>query len=70
MFFMTKEVSKYIETKSSFTNKFLKNRTEENKIRYAKQRNECVYLLRTATKKYYGNLHEKKLQIISSSGKL
>ena len=48
-------------TRSRLRNKFLKNITEENKTRYTKQRNQCVSLLRSAKKKYYGNLDEKKL---------
>ena len=37
-------------------NIFLKNRSEENKINYNKQRNLCVTLLRKSKKQYYQNL--------------
>ena len=57
--FMTKDLSKKINARSRFN--FLKNRTEENKIGYTKQRNKWVSLLRSAKKKYYGNLDEKKV---------
>ena len=57
---MVREPSKEIMTRSRSRNNFLKNRTEENKIRYTK-RNKCVSLLRSAKKKYCGNLGEKKL---------
>ena len=40
-------------------NKFLKNKTETNKVYYNKQRNFCVYLLWEAKKDYYGDLNEK-----------
>ena len=41
-------------------NIFLQNRSEENRIRYTKQRNFCVSLLRK-TKRYYENLNEKSV---------
>ena len=40
-------------------NIFLQNKSEENKIRYTKQRNFCVSLLRKTKKQYYQNLNEK-----------
>ena len=40
---------------------FLKNRTEENRNNYAKQRNLCVTLLRKSKREFYGNLNEKIL---------
>ena len=44
--------------RSKLKNIFLKNRTEENRKNYAKQRNVCVKLLRKSKTKY---LDEKKL---------
>ena len=35
---------------------FLKDRTEESRCKYKKQRNVCVYLLRKAKKDYYENI--------------
>ena len=44
--FMNKNLSKPIMLRTKLRNIFLKNRTEENKNRYTKQRNLCVTLLR------------------------
>ena len=61
MSFFTKELSKEIMTKSRLCNKYLKNRDEENRAIYAKQRDYCVCLLRKSKKKYYENLDERNL---------
>ena len=45
MLFFTKELSKEIMTRSRLCNKYLKNRNEENRTIYVKQRNYCVSLL-------------------------
>ena len=37
-------------------NIFLKNRSEENKINYKKQRNLCVTVLRKSKREYYQNM--------------
>ena len=60
MLFMTKELSKEVMTRFRLRDNFLKIRTEENKMRYTKQRNKYLPLLRNAKKKHYGNLDEKK----------
>ena len=57
----TIRLSKAIIQKSKLRNIFLKNRTEENRNNYAKQRNLCVTLLRKSKREFYGNLNEKKL---------
>ena len=44
-------------------NIFLQNKSEENKIRYTKQRNFCVSLLRKTKKQYYQNLNENSKTI-------
>ena len=44
--FMNKTISKEIMKRTRFQNQFLKNRTDENKNRYTKQRNYFVSLLR------------------------
>ena len=36
----------------------MKDRTEENRSRYASQRNYCVSLLKKTRKEYFGNLNE------------
>ena len=38
---------------------FLQNRSEENRIRYTKQRNFCVSILEKTSNRYYENLNEK-----------
>ena len=57
--FMNKNLSKVIMLKTKLRNIFLKNRTEENKSRYTKQRNLCVTLLRKIKREYFNNLNEK-----------
>ena len=59
--FFTKELFKEIVTRSRLRNKYLKNRNEENRAIYVKQRNYCVSLLRKSKKKYYENLDERNL---------
>ena len=58
---MNKSLSKAIILRSKFRNIFLKNRTEENRRNYSKQRNLCVALLRKSKGEYFGNLDEKKI---------
>ena len=61
----TKEaLSKEIMTKTRLRNKFLKDRSEENKKKYSKQRNYCVSLLRKSKSDYFGNLNEKNINNI------
>ena len=45
--------------RTRFRNQLLRNRTDENKIRYTKQINYCVSLLRKIKTQYYSNLDEK-----------
>ena len=59
--FFTKELSTEIMTRSILRNKYLKDRNEENRAIYVKQRNYCVFLLRRSKKKYYENLDERNL---------
>ena len=56
---MTKNLSKEIMTRSRLRNKYLKNKTEENRLLYTEQRNKCVSLLRKTKINYYENLDEK-----------
>ena len=46
-------------TRSRFRNKFLRNPTKLNKIKYNKQRNYCVNILRNEKNKYYNSLDIK-----------
>ena len=57
--FFNKELSKVIMTRTKLRNIFLQNRSEENRIRYTKQRNFCASLLRKIKKRYFENLNEK-----------
>ena len=59
--FFTKDFSKEIMTRSRPRNKYLKNRNEENRAIYVKQRNYCVSLPQKSKKKYYENLNERNL---------
>ena len=59
--FMNKTLSKAIMLRTNLRNRFLKNRSNENKTNYVKQRNHCVFLLRKTKKEYYSNLDEKKI---------
>ena len=58
-----KELSKEIMTRSRLRNKYIKNRNEENRVIYVKQRNYCVSLLRKSKKKYYENLDENFMDL-------
>ena len=44
--FMTKDLSKEMMTRSRLRNKYLKDKTEENRLLYTQQRNKCVYRYR------------------------
>ena len=59
--FMNKNLFKAIMLRSKFRNIFLKNRTEENRRNYSKQRNLCATLLRKSKREYFGILDEKKI---------
>ena len=59
--FLNKTISKEIMKRNRFRNQFIKNRTDENKSRYIKQRNYCVSLLRKTKTQYYSNLREKNV---------
>ena len=60
--FMTKDLSKEIMKKSRLCNRFLKDKSLENRMLYTQQRNYCVSLLRKIKIRYYANLNEKKIQ--------
>ena len=54
--FVTKDVSKAILLRTKLKNQFLKKRTLEARIKYNKQRNICVSLVKKAKRNYYENL--------------
>ena len=57
--FMNKNLVNAHRKQTRLRNKFLKNRTESNRVSYNKQQNFCVSLLRKTKKDYYGHLNEK-----------
>ena len=57
--FITKALRKEIMYRSRLRNKFLRERTNESKISYKKQRNICVRLLRKTKRHYFANLDTK-----------
>ena len=59
--FMNKCLSKAIMNRSRFRNIFIKNPSNENKIRYTKYRNYCTGLFRKENKLFYSNLDTKVL---------
>ena len=54
--FMAKELSKAIMRRIKLPNQFLKKRTSEAILKYSKQRNLCVSMLRKAKMNHYDNL--------------
>ena len=58
---MNKELPKEITHRTRLRNNFLRNKSDENKRKYSKQRNYCVSLLRKIKKNYYSNLDKKKI---------
>ena len=54
--FMNRDMAKAIMTRSRLKNNYNKFPTEENKIKFKKQRNFCVNLLKREKKKYYNDL--------------
>ena len=58
---MNKILSKEIMKRSNLGNKYLKSRSEEDRQRFRKQRNLCLFLLRKTKKSYYSNLNKKNV---------
>ena len=63
---MNKTLRKVVMKRSEVERKYLKNRTNENRIRQKKQKNFCSNLYKKEQKKYYSNIELKILQIIKS----
>ena len=58
---IVRNISKEIMKRTRLWSQLLKNRTDENKIKYSKQRNYCISLLRKTRTQYYSNLDEKSV---------
>lgn len=58
--FINNEISKAVMTRTRLGNCFLKNRTDENRELFCKQRNLCVSVLRKSKKDYFAKLSEKQ----------
>ena len=61
MAFMNKPPFQEIIPRARLRNKILKDRSEENKKKYSRQRNYCVSLLRKPKSDYFRNLNEKNI---------
>ena len=59
--FINNEISKAIVTRSRLRNRFLQNRSGENRKLFKKQRHKCVSFLRKSKKYYFANLNEKNI---------
>ena len=59
--FVTKDLSKEIMKRSRLRNRFLKDKSLENKMLYTQQRNYYVSLLRKTKIRYFANLNEKNI---------
>ena len=55
--------------RSRLRNKFLRERTNESKITYNRQRNICVSLLRKTKRVYFANLNTKSMKDNRKFGK-
>ena len=56
-YFVTKSLNKAIMERLNLPNKYLRERTNEAKGLYNKQRNTCVSILRKNKRDYFGNLN-------------
>ena len=59
--FINETIKKAFMTRTHLRNIYLKNRSDNNKCEYNKQRNYCVSLFRKTKTKYYVNLNKKDL---------
>ena len=59
--FMNKAISKAVMDRRRLRNKFLKNRSAENKLAYYRQRNYCLPLTRKSKRDYYNNLDNRNV---------
>ncbi|XP_057296307.1 uncharacterized protein LOC130625272 [Hydractinia symbiolongicarpus] len=56
--FMNKKLRKAIYTRSRLKNNFNKNRTDQNRSKYKKQRNKCVSMRRQVIKEHFNSVME------------
>ena len=59
--FMNKSLCRAHMKRTHLRKCYLKNRSEQNRLSYVKQRNYCVSLLRKTKKDYYANLNVKDI---------
>ena len=59
--FINKTLSKAIMHRNKFRNKYLRNKTDENKGKYTKQRNYCASPLRKSKREYCSSLDVKNI---------
>ena len=59
--FMSKSVCRAHMERTRLRKCYLKNRSEQNRLSYVKQRNYCVSLLTKTKKNYYANLNVKDI---------
>ena len=59
--FIGKAISNAVMNCTRLSNKFLKNRSAENKLDYNRQRNYCVSLTRKSKRDYYNNLDNRNV---------
>ena len=57
--FMTKELRKAIMLRSRLKTVFNRDKNEESKLAYTKQRNKCTNLLRKSKRNFYSNLYPR-----------
>ena len=57
--FMNKLLSRAHINRTRLRNRYLKKRSEQNKLFHVEQRNYCVFLSRKTKKDYYANLNVK-----------
>ena len=60
--YTSKTLRKAIMRRSNLENKYLKNRTPENKLLYRRQKNYCSRLYKKERKMYYANLNLTKIK--------
>ena len=59
--YMTKELHREMMKRSRLCNNFLRTKSQEDRLKYNKQRNFCKKLLRTTKKLHFSNLDIKKV---------
>ena len=59
--FMTRELKKGIYTRTRLKNKYNKNPTKENELKFKRQRNKCVSLRKKAIKQHFKQATENGL---------